>query len=104
MTGDAAFCPSPLTGMGVSLSVLGAYILAGELSRHADYQQAFAAYEKIFRPYVTKIQKLPPGVPKLAHPKSAFGITIFNTVINIISSKAVKKIGKLFTKKKIINR
>jgi 2-polyprenyl-6-methoxyphenol hydroxylase-like FAD-dependent oxidoreductase len=99
MTGDAAFCPSPLTGMGVSLSVLGAYILAGELSRHSDYQQAFSEYEKIFRPYVTKIQKLPPGVPKLAHPKSKLGINIFNTVINIISSKAVTKIGKLFAKK-----
>ncbi len=99
MTGDAAFCPSPLTGRGVSLSVLGAYILAGELSRHSDYQQAFAVYEKIFRPYVTKIQKLPPGVPKLAHPKSAFGISIFNTVINIISSKAFKKIGNLFANK-----
>jgi len=99
MTGDAAFCPSPLTGMGVSLSVLGAYILAGELSRQSDYKQAFTEYEKIFRPYVTKIQKLPPGVPKLAHPKSKIGISIFNTVINIISSKAVKKIGKLFANK-----
>jgi 2-polyprenyl-6-methoxyphenol hydroxylase-like FAD-dependent oxidoreductase len=97
MTGDAAFCPSPLTGMGVSLSVLGAYILAGELSKHSDHQQAFAAYEKIFRPYVTKIQKLPPGVPKLAHPTSKIGIVILNTIINIISSKVVKKIGTLFT-------
>lgn len=99
MTGDAAFCPSPLTGMGVSLSVLGAYILAGELSRHLDYQQAFAEYEKVFRPYVTKIQKLPPGVPKLAHPKSKVGIAILNTIINIISSKAIKKIRTLFTNK-----
>lgn len=99
MTGDAAFCPSPLTGMGVSLSVLGAYILAGELSRHSDYQQAFSEYEKVFRPYVTKIQKLPPGVPKLAHPKSKIGISIFNTIINIISSKAIKKIGTLFSNK-----
>lgn len=99
MTGDAAFCPSPLTGMGVSLSVLGAYILAGELSRNSDYQKAFAEYENVFRPYVTKIQKLPPGVPKLAHPKSKIGIAILNTIINIISSKAIKKIGALFTNK-----
>lgn len=96
MTGDAAFCPSPLSGMGASLSMVGAYILAGELSRHSDYKQAFAAYEKLLRPYVNKIQKLPPGVPHLAHPKSAIGIAIFNTIINIISSKAVRFIGKLF--------
>lgn len=99
MTGDAAFCPSPLTGMGVSLSVLGAYILAGELSTHTDHQQAFAAYEKVFRPYVTKIQKLPPGVPKLAHPKTKMGIFLLNTIIKIISSKAVQKLGSLFSGK-----
>jgi 2-polyprenyl-6-methoxyphenol hydroxylase-like FAD-dependent oxidoreductase len=99
MTGDAAFCPSPLSGMGASLSMVGAYILAGELSRHSDYKQAFAGYEKLLRPYVNEIQKLPPGVPHLAHPKSQIGISIFNTVINIISSKVVKKIASLFTNK-----
>lgn len=99
MTGDAAFCPSPLTGMGISLAVVGAYVLAGELSIHTDHQKAFAAYEKILRPYVTTLQKLPPGTPKLAHPKSTTGILILNTIINIISSKTVKKIGKIFSKK-----
>ncbi len=99
MTGDAAFCPSPLSGMGASLSMVGAYILAGELSRHSDYKQAFAAYEKLLRPYVNEIQKLPPGVPHLAHPKSQLGISIFNTVINIISSKMVRKIASLFANK-----
>ena len=99
MTGDAAFCPSPLTGMGVSLSVVGAYILAGELSRHADYPEAFEAYDRAFRPYVTKIQKLPPGVPRLAHPKTKLGIFFLNTILNVISSKFVIKIGELFSNK-----
>lgn len=99
MTGDAAFCPSPLTGMGVSLSVVGAYILAGELSRHADYPEAFEAYDRAFRPYVTKIQKLPPGVPRLAHPKTKLGIFFLNTILNLISSKFVIKIGQLFSDK-----
>lgn len=99
MTGDAAFCPSPLSGMGASLSMVGAYILAGELSRHTDYKDAFAAYEKLLRPYVNEIQKLPPGVPHLAHPKSKIGIALLNTVINIISSKFVKSIGSLFANK-----
>jgi 2-polyprenyl-6-methoxyphenol hydroxylase-like FAD-dependent oxidoreductase len=85
--------------MGASLSMVGAYILAGELSRHSDYKRAFAGYEKLLRPYVNEIQKLPPGVPHLAHPKSQIGISIFNTVINIISSKVVKKIASLFTNK-----
>lgn len=99
MVGDAAFCPSPLTGMGVSLSVLGAYLLAGELSKHADHQKAFDSYDQLFRPYVNKIQKLPPGVPKLAHPKTKFGIFVLNTILNVISSKAIQKIGTLFSSK-----
>jgi 2-polyprenyl-6-methoxyphenol hydroxylase-like FAD-dependent oxidoreductase len=82
--------------MGVSLSVVGAYILAGELSRHDDHSDAFAAYDKAFRPYVTEIQKLPPGVPRLAHPKTKLGIFFLNTILNLISSKFVKKIGQLF--------
>jgi len=99
MTGDAAFCPSPLTGMGASLSVVGAYILAGELATKPTHSEAFASYDKILRPFVTKIQQLPPGVPRLAHPRSAFGISLFNAAIRIISSRFVRGIGKLFSGK-----
>jgi len=100
MVGDAAYCPTPMTGMGTSLSIIGAYILAGELSRHNDHKEAFTAYEKLLRPYVEEIQNHPPGVPWIAHPKTKFGIGLFNTVIRIASSKIAKKVSKLFTKKK----
>ena len=30
LLGDAGYCPSPFTGMGTSLSLVGAYVLAGE--------------------------------------------------------------------------
>ncbi|MBB2949464.1 FAD-dependent monooxygenase [Sphingobacterium sp. JUb56] len=96
MVGDAAYCPTPMSGMGASLSIVGAYVLAGELSRHQNHQDAFEAYEKLMRPYVEDIQNLPPGVPWLAHPKTKFGIKVFNTVLGIASSKLVKKITKLF--------
>lgn len=96
MVGDAAYCPTPMTGMGSSLSIIGAYVLAGELARHTDHNEAFAAYEKLMRPFVKEIQQLPPGVPWVAHPKSKLGIRLFNAAIGLASSKAVKKIGKLF--------
>jgi 2-polyprenyl-6-methoxyphenol hydroxylase-like FAD-dependent oxidoreductase len=99
ITGDAAFCPSPLSGMGASVSMVGAYVLAGELARNNNYTEAFLAYDKAFRPYVSKIQKLPLGVPALAHPKGKLGIALLNTVINIISSNFVKKIGSIFSSK-----
>ncbi|MBL4678577.1 MAG: FAD-dependent monooxygenase [Mucilaginibacter sp.] len=99
MIGDAAYCPTPLTGMGTTLAIVGAYLLAGELSRHANHEDAFVAYEKRMRPFVEDVQKLPPGVPWLAHPKSKFGVSVVNTVAGILASGLVKKIGKLFSSK-----
>ena len=72
--GDAAYAPTPLTGMGTSLAILGAYVLAGELSRLRDDEPpaaALAAYESAFRPFVQSTQKLPPFVPAIAHPTTA---------------------------------
>ncbi|MES2826752.1 MAG: FAD-dependent monooxygenase [Bacteroidota bacterium] len=97
MIGDAAYCPTPLTGMGTSLAIVGAYLLAGELSRHNNHEDAFSAYETRMRPFVEKVQKLPPGVPWLAHPKTRFGVSLFNTVAGILASKPVKAIGRLFS-------
>jgi len=51
------------------------------------------------RPFVTKVQKLPPGVPWLAHPKSKFGVGLVNTVAAILGSKLIKTIGKIFSAK-----
>jgi 2-polyprenyl-6-methoxyphenol hydroxylase-like FAD-dependent oxidoreductase len=99
MTGDAAYCASPFSGMGASLAMIGAYILAGELSKNSNHEEAFAAYEKLMRPYAEKFQKLPPGTPILAHPKSKWGALFMHTILNIVSSKFVKSIGKLFEKK-----
>ena len=99
MTGDAAYCPSPISGKGASLAMIGAYVLAGELARQPDYKQAFIAYETLMRPYVKGVQKLPPGAPRLAHPKTKAGIAVFNAVIRIISSRTVKKLSSLFNAK-----
>lgn len=100
MIGDAAYCPTPLTGMGTTLAMVGAYLLAGELSRHDKHEDAFAAYEKRMRPFVEKVQKLPPGVPWLAHPKSRFGVSVVNTVASIVASRPIKAIGKIFSSNK----
>ena len=97
MVGDAAFCPSPLSGMGTSLAIVGAYVLAGELSSNRDYEQAFAAYESRLRPFVDQVQKLPPGVPWVAHPKTKIGIAVFNAGIRLISSRFAKKVSDLFS-------
>ncbi|MEU4658961.1 FAD-dependent monooxygenase [Streptomyces sp. NPDC023723] len=58
LAGDAAHAPSFLSGQGSSLSLVGAYVLAGELATHADHTAAFSAYEKTLREFVTLNQAL----------------------------------------------
>jgi len=53
LVGDAAYCPSPFTGQGTSLAIVGAYVLAWELAQSPDdHAAAFANYEKRMRPFV----------------------------------------------------
>lgn len=62
LVGDAGYCPSPLTGLGTSLALVGSYVLAGELgAAGGDHHVAFPRYEQIMRPYVERAQRLPPG-------------------------------------------
>lgn len=59
LLGDAGFCPSPASGQGSSLAMIGAYVLAGELYRaNGDHEQAFAAYEADLRQHVADTQAL----------------------------------------------
>src|SRR5205814_8843852 len=64
LVGDAGYCASPLSGMGTSLALVGAYVLAGELgpAESLDLQHiqtALRGYETIMRPYIDRCQNLP---------------------------------------------
>ncbi|MBG6063914.1 FAD-dependent monooxygenase [Micromonospora ureilytica] len=62
LLGDAGYCGSPLTGMGTSMALVGAYVLAGEMaSARDDHGLAFARYQETMRDYVRQCQELPPG-------------------------------------------
>jgi 2-polyprenyl-6-methoxyphenol hydroxylase-like FAD-dependent oxidoreductase len=62
LLGDAAYCSSPMSGMGTGMAIVGAYILAGELhAANGDYTVAFARYEAEMRHYVQQCQKLAEG-------------------------------------------
>jgi len=75
LVGDAGYCPTPLTGLGTTLALVGAYVLAGELaSAGGDHTVGYGRYEQIMRPYVTQAQELPPGGVRGYAPTSALGI------------------------------
>lgn len=92
VVGDAAYCPSPISGAGTSLSLVGAYVLAGELARHTHYQDAFTAYETTLRSYVERAQHLPLGVPRLTMPSTKTGIRTFNTVLRTATRPSVSTV------------
>ncbi|WP_433558169.1 FAD-dependent oxidoreductase [Pseudonocardia xinjiangensis] len=63
LVGDAGYCPTLLTGLGTSLAIVGAYVLAGELAAAGgDHRAGFARYEQVLRPYVRRGQSLPLGM------------------------------------------
>jgi 2-polyprenyl-6-methoxyphenol hydroxylase-like FAD-dependent oxidoreductase len=58
LCGDAGYCASPLSGMGTSLAIVGAYVLAGELAAAGgDHVRAFAAYDERMRDFVAGCQQ-----------------------------------------------
>lgn len=58
LLGDAAHCPSPLSGQGSSLALVGAYVLADELGAADDPGAALARYERRVRPFAELNQAL----------------------------------------------
>ncbi|WP_349294217.1 FAD-dependent monooxygenase [Pseudomonas svalbardensis] len=100
LVGDAAYWASPISGMGTSLGLCGAYVLAGELSRHADHARAFAAYEKLMRRYVAQALSVPKSAPRLASPHSRFGIALGHAVLRMATAPGLKTLfGKILSLK-----
>ncbi|TVY84532.1 Uncharacterized protein LSUE1_G000616 [Lachnellula suecica] len=86
LIGDAGYCPSPISGMGTTLAVVGAYILAGEIAAcNGNYEAGLAAYEKKMKPYVDKAQSLPPGAPGILNPQSKWGISVLHNLAGFVS-------------------
>ncbi|MFC9815679.1 FAD-dependent monooxygenase [Streptomyces virginiae] len=83
LLGDAGYCPSPLSGQGTSLALVGAHVLADSLARGGgDHRAAYAAYEERMRPFVTLNQALAtenPGGPasgeSVEHAKNAISLS-----------------------------
>ncbi|KAL8847950.1 MAG: hypothetical protein Q9221_007015 [Calogaya cf. arnoldii] len=86
LLGDAAYCPSPITGMDTTGAFVGAYVLAGEINRHSqDLDVAFANYDATLRPFVEEIQKFNPLLLRLGYPKSQWGIAILHLIARLLS-------------------
>lgn len=83
LVGDAAY-GNALGGFGTGLAIVGAYVLAGELSEaQGNYTVAYAQYEARFRDYASVSQKVNAG--RLLAPGSRFGIRLRNLMFSTLT-------------------
>ncbi|CAD7380261.1 FAD-dependent monooxygenase [Xanthomonas arboricola] len=98
LTGDAAWCATPLAGIGATLAVTGGYVLANEIARAATLEQAFAAYADAMRPMVEQGQGVPKIGPRLMNPHSRLGIQLLHGALKFASQPSIQNIAaKLMT-------
>ena len=86
LVGDSAWAPTPFTGEGNQLAIIGAWVLAQELSRDRS-PVAFNKYDKRFRSYVENAQSIPFGgyAPYLFSPQTAWGIWLFRIIFRLVA-------------------
>lgn len=100
LVGDAAWCATPLSGVGTSLALTGAYILAGELTSGECLQTALSTYERIMRPFVDKGQNFPKFGARMAQPQTALGVHLQRLLLRIAAAPGVRKtVARLMTPK-----
>ncbi|MGI4793730.1 MAG: FAD-dependent monooxygenase, partial [Janthinobacterium lividum] len=100
LLGDAAWCVTPIAGMGTTLAITGAYVLAGELSRAGHPADAFGAYERVMRPVVQSSQGIPKIVPRLMNPHSRLGVRVLHGVLRVATSRAVRTVAGRLPKRR----
>ncbi|KAF2114298.1 hypothetical protein BDV96DRAFT_521918 [Lophiotrema nucula] len=86
LIGDSAYA---VMGMGTSLAMIGAYMVAGELSKvqtnsAAEISAALQRYEDGMKPFATKCQKMPNGVLQLANPQTTLGVGVLRSVLRFV--------------------
>jgi 2-polyprenyl-6-methoxyphenol hydroxylase-like FAD-dependent oxidoreductase len=86
LLGDAGYCPSPASGQGTSMALVGAYVLAGELAAaNSDHFAAFLKYEWEMKGYIRKNQQLGISVLSEMIPKSKRQVWFQNLMLSLLT-------------------
>jgi 2-polyprenyl-6-methoxyphenol hydroxylase-like FAD-dependent oxidoreductase len=100
LLGDSAFCNATFGGVGTSMALIGAYVLAGELSRTDDVHVALARYEDFMRSNI--VDFTPPiqmKVLRRANPQTPAGIRLLHSGARLMTSPAGKAVMNVFGKR-----
>lgn len=84
LVGDAAYCPSPLTGQGTSLAMTGAYALACAIGDGRDPVAGLAAYDRAMRGFVVRNQEVAAAAAGGVAPGSALGAWFRNLNLRLL--------------------
>jgi 2-polyprenyl-6-methoxyphenol hydroxylase-like FAD-dependent oxidoreductase len=100
VTGDAAWCVTPLGGGGTSLALVGGYVLAAFLSQSdsCSFEAAIGRYEQWMRPFIAKVQDLPRGIPALFYPRTRAGVAVLRTIWRTLSARPFRSLGASFAR------
>jgi hypothetical protein len=84
-------------GVGTTYAMVGAYILAGELSKMEsntpeEIVAALRRYEEVHRSKVGDDLNPPPGFPQLANPQTQLGVFVLNTVLRVAYWSMIPKL------------
>lgn len=91
LLGDAAYAPSLLAGQGAALGIIGAYVLAGELSRSVVAEGAFDRYESILRLFIHGKQDVALKRAESFLPRSRLGVWLRNLSMKRFAIPAVAR-------------
>lgn len=92
LIGDAAFCPTPASGVGASMAMAAAYIVAKNLSEAHDYTKAFSEYDTYMRPFINKAQSSAPRMLFLAAGGSIISYEFTNFLLRLIPGSLVGRL------------
>ena len=83
LAGDAGYCPSPMSGQGTSLALVGTYVLAEELARSRTVEHALAGYQARMRPYADANQSIADAGLGFLAPRTRRGIALRDTALRV---------------------
>lgn len=96
LVGDAGYATGP-TGGGTSLALAGAYMLAGEIAKHdGDLAAGLEGYEQQMRPLIKEMQKIPPLIPIILAPQTAWGIFLRNWAFAFVAWSGIVEFVQKF--------
>ena len=84
LLGDAAYCPSPLSGQGTSLALVGACVLASEMTPGGDLAAAFGRYDASMRAFVQRNQAIALKLASGFAPRTPFQVWSRNAAMRML--------------------